>query len=110
MGIGSRGSNSHIIRQASNQKQRSFSNDARIMIHESNKAEYRFAQNQHAIHSLDSSLVMKMPPSAAMNIPLGGAADPSAAGMGQGLYSGLTGAANGASNFNDVTEFEIYDR
>lgn len=106
MGIGSRGSNSHIIRQASNQKQRSFSNDARIMIHESNKAEYRFAQNHHAIHSLDSSLVMKMPPSA-MNIPLGGA-DPSA--MGQGLYSGLTGAANGAANFNDVTDFEIYDR
>ena len=72
------------------------------MLHESKKLEQRFAQNQQAIHSLDSSLVMKMPPSA-MNLPLG--ADPS--GMGQGLYAGLT--AN-ATNFNDVAEFEIYDR
>lgn len=46
---------------------------------------------------------MKMPPSA-MNLPLG-SDHPSA--MGQGLYTGLT--AN-STNFNDVAEFEIYDR
>ena len=82
------GSNSHI-RQASNQKQRSFSNDARIMLHESKKLEQRFAQNQQqAIGNLDSSLVMKM--------PLGADAT-----VGQGLFN---------SSFNDVAEFEIYDR
>ena len=46
---------------------------------------------------------MKMPPSA-MKLPLG--ADPS--GIGQGLFTGL--ASNNNSNFNDVAEFEIYDR
>ena len=82
------GSSSHI-RQASNQKQRSFSNDARIMLHESKKLEQRFAQNQQqAIGNLDSSLVMKM--------PLGADAT-----VGQGLFN---------SGFNDVAEFEIYDR
>ena len=80
------GSNSHI-RQASNQKQRSFSNDARIMLHESKKLEQRFAQNQQQ-SNLDSSLVMKM--------PLGADAT-----VGQGLFN---------SSFNDVAEFEIYDR
>ena len=44
---------------------------------------------------------MKMPQSS-MNMPQG--ADPS--GIGQGLFTGLT--TN--SNFNDVAEFEIYDR
>ena len=90
------GSNSHI-RQASNQKQRSFSNDARIMLHESKKLEQRFAQNQQqAIGNLDSSLAMKIPTSTSMNMPLG--ADTA---VGQGLFN---------SSFNDVAEFEIYDR
>ena len=57
------------------------------MLHESKKLEQRFAQNQQQ-SNLDSSLVMKM--------PLGADAT-----VGQGLFN---------SGFNDVAEFEIYDR
>ena len=48
-----------FVRQASNQKQRSFSNDARIMLHDSKRFEQRFAQNQHALNSLDATLLLK---------------------------------------------------
>lgn len=96
MRIGSRGSmmtgNASHIRQNSNQKQRSFSNDARIMLHESKKLEQRFAQNQQAIQSLDNSLVLKHHNSQKMK------ADPNS--VGQGLYS---------SGFNEVAEFKIYE-
>ena len=96
-GIGSRGSingsNNHM-RQPTSQKQRSFSNDARLMLHESKRLEQRFAQKQQAIHSLDSSILV--PPH-----KQGSAGDPST--LGQGLFSNH-------NNFNDVAEFEIYDR
>ena len=52
------GRNSHI-RQASNQKQRSFSNDARIMLHDSKKYEQRFAKDQATNGVLDNNLKIK---------------------------------------------------
>ena len=86
-------------RQPTNQKQRSFSNDARLMLHDK-RLEQRFAQNQ-AINSLDQSMALKISQNT-MNVPLGGG------GGGEKIGQGLYQAVN--SNFNDVAEFEIYDR
>jgi len=91
---------SSYARQATNQKQRSFSNDARIMLHESKKLEQRFAYNQQVINNLDTSLGLKIP----QNMPSIGNSEQVV--VGQGLYQGV---ANGSS-YNDVAEFEIYDR
>ena len=65
------------------------------MLHESKKLEQRFAYNQQVIASLEPSMSLKIPSISNEQVIVG-----------QGLYSGI---ANGNS-FNDVTEFEIYDR
>jgi len=65
------------------------------MLHESKKLEQRFAQNQQVINSLDNSLV-HMHHHNQKNLPI--VSDPN---VGTGLFN---------SNFNDVAEFQIYDR
>ena len=65
------------------------------MLHESKKLEQRFAYNQHVINSLEQNMSLKIPSMGNEQVIVG-----------QGLYSGL---ANGGS-FNEVAEFEIYDR
>ena len=65
------------------------------MLHESKKLEQRFAYNQQVIASLEPSMSLKIPSMGNEQVIVG-----------QGLYSGIS---NGNS-FNDVTEFEIYDR
>ena len=65
------------------------------MLHESKKLEQRFAYKQQVINSLEQSMSLKIPSIGNEQVI-----------MSQGIYSGL---ANGSS-FNDVAEFEIYDR
>lgn len=72
------------------------------MLHESKKLEQRFAQNQLAVNSFDSNLPLKMPQNMAKEGQLSRDII-----VNQGLYP--NSASNG-TNFNDVAEFEIYDR
>ena len=120
VGASAVGSGASNIRKQSNQKQRSFSNDARIMLHESRKLEQRIANQNHSniVNSLDSSMVMSQINNVTM--PTKSLLENSA--MGTGLFSSQNNSMNLGQQYShqqqqqqlirdDVNnEFEIYER